>query len=228
MFLRMSDLWLSPLNPRYSAMDDHLPDDAEDLCPSIIVRVGLGSQLGYEVLAGSGLYRRLRQELNDSDPLLGHEVVRFLWVSDWDALTYAHAETRYRPLSAKQTADWVVRVGRHMPGLSRPNLALALGLSQSQLDRYCRLRWAWDDLPVSWQERLAAPQDRPARLTLTHFSEVVSLLPRYGEPMDPEARKLLDLAVAERWSTRQLRRAVRRFGGNFSARLWRGASMYNE
>ena len=215
--IRLKELSISPLNPRQGHEDSELSHsiDQNGMLSPILLR---DTTEGLRVLAGSRRYHALLR-LRGADGWLSKNECRLCPVmTDSEALRVAQAENRDRSdPSTQATADWIARLTQHVSTLTDSKLAQIIDMSETQISRYRKLSQVWDDLPQSWQRGLAAPQGDPERLTVAHFADVVSLLPRYGEPMDREARKLLNKAAAEHWSTRQLRRAIKGLGRPSSA-----------
>lgn len=120
------------------------------------------------------------------------------------------ADNRHqRGMSLYELAMYVRRVVEELK-LDQGRVADALGLSRPQVNRLMMLAKHWDELPESVKSdfrkaRYSGSENQPV-LSFSHWYEFVSAFQKAG--VNDEVRALMEQALAERWSTRQVKEAV--------------------
>ncbi len=123
------------------------------------------------------------------------------------------ADNRHqRGMSLSELAMYIRRVVEELK-LDQGRVGEALGLSRPQVNRLLMLAQHWDDLPESVKNdfrkaRYSGSENQPV-LTMSHWYELVSAFQKAG--VNDEVRAMMEKALAERWSTRQVKEAVQQY-----------------
>ena len=140
-------------------------------------------------------------------------IIRNLDESDPQCFDISVAENRYqRRMSMYDTAKYVCRVVDELK-VNQQRVADALGLHRPYVNRVMMLVQYWDKLPDSVKSDFCkAPyseSENPPVLTFTWWYKFAPSLQKAG--LNDEVRALMEKALAERWSTRQVEEAVQRY-----------------
>ena len=123
------------------------------------------------------------------------------------------ADNRHqRGMSLYELAIYIRRVVEELK-LDQGRVGEALGLSRPQVNRLLMLAQHWDDLPESVKNdfrkaRYSGSENQPV-LTMSHWYEFASAFQKAG--LNDEVRAMMEKALAERWSTRQVKEAVQTY-----------------
>lgn len=215
-----SEVHISKWNRSFGGQPDekYIKDLASDikrngLIHPITLVTSKSGESSSAILAGANRLWALRKMRGDDSGLMEGEYVARTDITEEDprCLDISLSENRHRRQpSVIETARYVNRL-LQQEHVDQKKLAPKLHLRREAVNRLSKLVQCFDQLPESWQEQLSrSPSqedaDAPA-ITLSHWVEVAGVL---GEnKVTPHVKGVLENAVNERWSTRDLRKAVR-------------------
>ena len=139
-----------------------------------------------------------------------YRIIADLDGSDPRCFELSVADNRHqRGMSLYELAMYVRRVVEELK-LDQGRVADALGLSRPQVNRLLMLAKHWDELPESVKNdfrkaRYSGSENQPV-LTFSWWYEMASSFQKAG--VNDEVRAMMEQALAERWSTRQVKDAV--------------------
>ena len=181
------------------------------LHPVTLVRTPDGT--GYRIVAGANRVAALKELRGDDAGLMQSEFkVRDDLNEDSErCLAVSIAENHHRRQSSVyETACYVERLITGL-GVDQGKLGRMLGLDRPKVNRLQKLVECFGQLPEGWRTDLnTSPTSEISGVVITfsHWYEAASRIDDH--PLTPEVIGVLTCAHDEQWSTRQLRRALKK------------------
>lgn len=199
------------------ADEAYIKDLADDirrnglLHPVTLVKTADGT--GYRIVAGANRVAALKELRGDDSGLKQSEFkVRDDLTEDSEGcLAVSIAENHHRRQSSVyETACYVERLITGL-GVDQGKLGRMLGWDRPKVNRLQKLAECFDQLPEGWRKDLntSPTSDVPGVvITLSHWHEAAGRID--DRPLTQEVIGVLTCAHEEQWSTRQLRKALRK------------------
>ena len=219
--LKIGELEISPFNRSHGAeLDaDYVKELAENIKTNGLVNpvvIVMHKKTGrWVIVAGAHRIAALKSIRGEDGTLKEGEfrIVDGLDADDPRCFDISMADNRHqRGMSLYELAKYVRRVVEELK-LDQRRVADALGLSRPQVNRLLMLAQHWDELPESVKNdfrkaRYSGSENQPV-LSFSHWYEFASSFQKAG--VNDEVRALMEKALAERWSTRQIKEAVQMY-----------------
>lgn len=216
--IKLGELEVSPFNRSHGAeLDaDYVKQLAADIKANGLVNpvvIVMHKKTGRWVIVAGAHRIAAIKSLRGEDGVLKKDEYRIIDGLDADdprSFDISVADNRHqRGMSLYELAMYVRRLIEELK-LDQGRVADALGLSRPQVNRLLILAQRWDELPESVKNdlrkaRYSGSENQPV-LTISHWYELVSAFQKAG--VNDEVRAMMEKALAERWSTRQVKEAV--------------------
>ena len=227
--IKLGELEISPFNRSHGAeLDaDYVKQLTADIKANGLVNpvtIAMHKKTGRWVIVAGAHRIAAIKSLRGEDGGLKEDEYRIIDGLDADdprSFDISVADNRHqRGMSLYELATYVRRLIDELK-LDQGRVGDALGLSRPQVNRLLILAQRWDELPESVQKDFrkapySGSENQPV-LTFSWWYEFASAFQKAG--LNDEVRAMMEHALAERWSTRQIKEAVQLYamGGPASA-----------
>jgi len=179
---------------------------------TLVARGGDGAN--YAILAGANRYWALKELHGVGSGLAEGEYVVREGISEDNpkCLDISLSENGHRRQpSVIETARYVDRL-LQQENVDQKKLAPKLHMRREVVNRLAKLAGRFEQLPESWQTALSrspsSKKNEAPVITLSHWVEVAAAIDE-GDQVSPEVHNTLEKAAKGKWSTRELRKALK-------------------